>query len=164
MDDGCISGGGSSAAVQTFSWAKVLICPKLISHLSWPSSCLCWNADMPTHLCADALCLSFMNLYANTDCHVAFCHQLNRALKGSIKFNEGDRQEFLLLSFHLLSLRFSFTTVTAGARRDRRLGSARRSVSVAVCSASGILTEWKSAQGEPSLWPTFIAAPFILGS
>lgn len=95
---------------------------------------------------------------------MAFCHQLNRALKGSIKFNEGDRQEFLLLSFHLLSLRFSFTTVTAGARRDRRLGSARRSVSVAVCSASGILTERKSAQGEPSLWPTFIAAPFILGS
>lgn len=29
-----------------------------------------------------------MNLYANSERHVAFCHQLNRALKGYIKFNE----------------------------------------------------------------------------
>lgn len=48
-------------------------------------------ANTPRHLLTDTLSLSFVNPCANTDWHVAFCHQLNRPLKGYIKFNEGSR-------------------------------------------------------------------------
>lgn len=122
-----------------------------------------------------------MNPCANTDWHVAFCHHLNRPLKGCIKFNEGSHCQVssrlshlplaasILLAEYVLCLQDPFLFCCATYETYRGLNEsmldgdnrARVDRGVAppmsyqcVCAASWILIERKNCPE----WNEFVAA------